>query len=342
MNLLRTKTILFGSVLLIALGGAALFVIHRELGGHSIIEAVKNADFKWLFIAFAFMIIYSVSDGLNIRSCLKLSGYTISFTQMMKYSYAGFFFSSITPSSSGGQPGQLFFMSRDKIRISHATFSLLSALLSFQVSAVIWGILGFFFIMHRDILPYGRFSFLFTAGFLLNLLIVTFLLIVLFFRKASDSLAGITIRLFRRISSKPGTKHRILRSFVTYRHASDLMKKNPPVLMTMLFRSFIQITLYHSISFLCLCSLGCTGPDWFTAVCVQGVLFMSVSSLPLPGASGITEYGYSLFYSDFIPSNKLGAAILLTRFMSFVLPLIISGLGLLIIQLKENIRRIRL
>ena len=120
------------------------------------------------------------------------------------------------------------------------------------------------------------------------------------------------------------------------------MKKNPPVLMTMLFRSFIQITLYHSISFLCLCSLGCTGPDWFTAVCVQGVLFMSVSSLPLPGASGITEYGYSLFYSDFIPSNKLGAAILLTRFMSFVLPLIISGLGLLIIQLKENIRRIRL
>ncbi|MCR5748353.1 MAG: lysylphosphatidylglycerol synthase domain-containing protein, partial [Lachnospiraceae bacterium] len=93
--------------------------------------------------------------------------------------------------------------------------------------------------------------------------------------------------------------------------------------------SFIQLTLFHSIPFLCVHALGCSKPGLIKTLCTQGALFLSVSSLPLPGAAGVTEYGYALFYADMIPAGVLGSAILLSRFCSLVFPLVFSGLGLL-------------
>jgi uncharacterized membrane protein YbhN (UPF0104 family) len=58
--------------------------------------------------------------------------------------------------------------------------------------------------------------------------------------------------------------------------------------------------------------------------------------LPLPGAAGVTEYGYALFYADLIPTALLGSVMLLSRFVSFTLPLIASGLGLIGLSIKPS------
>ena len=48
-------------------------------------------------------------------------------------------------SSTGGQPGQLYFMAKDKLKVSHSAFTLLCALLSFQCAAVFLGVIGVIF-----------------------------------------------------------------------------------------------------------------------------------------------------------------------------------------------------
>ena len=108
----------------------------------------------------------------------------------------------------------------------------------------------------------------------------------------------------------------------------------------MLLTSLVQIVLFHSVTFFCARAIGCVDLDWFTVLRTQSSLFISVSSLPLPGAAGVTEYGYALFYADLIPVEVMGSAMLLSRFCSFVLPLVISGLGLFLLQIitgnKDN------
>ena len=104
----------------------------------------------------------------------------------------------------------------------------------------------------------------------------------------------------------------------------------------MLLTSLVQIILFHSVTFFCAHAIGCNELDWFTVLRTQSSLFISVSSLPLPGAAGVTEYGYALFYADLIPSSLLASVMLLSRFCSFTLPLVASGLGLLGLSIKTK------
>ena len=336
MNLLKKKSLWLGALLLLLLGGATVFVIYKELRGQDIIGTLKNANIWWVLAAVCAMALYAVADGINISRCLKLAGYKISFAQMMRYSFAGFFFSSITPSSTGGQPGQLYYMAKDKLKVSHSAFTLLCALLSFQCAAVFLGVFGAV-CSHGEVFKLnGKFAYVFPIGFALNIAIIIGLLCVLFTRRIAGFFAEIGLRLKKIKGLKPGDKFRFLRSFAAYRKAAFLLKLNKSVFLKMLITSLVQIILYHSVTFFCARAIGCSGLDWFTVLRTQSSLFISVSSLPLPGAAGVTEYGYALFYADLIPTELLGSVMLLSRFCAFVLPLIGSGLGLVLLSIKPK------
>ncbi|WP_029199854.1 lysylphosphatidylglycerol synthase transmembrane domain-containing protein [Oribacterium sp. NK2B42] len=338
MNLLKKKSVWFGALLLLVLGGATLFIIYKELNGNDIAGTLRHADPRWVTAAVAAMILYSIADGLNIRRCLRLTGYEVSIPQMMKYAFAGFFFSSITPSSSGGQPGQLYFMYRDKIKLSHGTFSLLCAFLSYQIMAVVWGIIGLIFTPKGIMSLGGKFSYVFPIGFAINLVTIAILISILFSRRMTIMFAYIALR-FNRKNKNPGSKNEIMRFFARYRKAAGLMNSNKRVFVKILLTSFVQMSLFHSVPYLCARALGCDSFGWFTGVCTQGALFLSVSSLPLPGAAGVTEYGFALFFADLIPKHLMGSTMILSRFCSFLFPLIVSGSQLLLLQLSANTRR---
>lgn len=328
MELLKKKSLWLGALLLLVLGGATVYVIYKELEGQDIVGTLKNANIWWVLAAILAMAIYAVCDGINISRCLKLAGYKISFAQMMKYSFAGFFFSSITPSSTGGQPGQLYYMAKDKLKVSHSAFTLLCALLSFQCAAVFLGVVGVI-CSHGEVFKLqGRFAYVFPIGFALNLAIIAFLICVLFTRRLAGFFIGIGLWFIKLRGIKPGERFKFLRSFASYRKASALLKKNKSVFVKMLITSLVQLILFHSVTFFCAHAIGCSDLDWFTVLRTQASLFISVSSLPLPGAAGVTEYGYALFYADLIPTALLGSVMLLSRFCSFTLPLVWSGLGL--------------
>ena len=336
MELLKKKSLWLGALFLLILGGATVYVIYKELEGQDIIGTLKNANIWWVLAAILSMAVYAVCDGINISRCLKLDGYKITFAQMMKYSFAGFFFSSITPSSTGGQPGQLYFMAKDKLKVSHSAFTLLCALLSFQCAAVFLGVIGVI-CSHGEVFKLqGRFAYVFPIGFALNLAIIAFLICVLFTRRLAGFFIGIGLWFIKLRGIKPGERFKFLRSFACYRKAAALLKKNKIVFVKMLITSLIQIILFHSVTFFCAHAVGCTDLDWFTVLRTQSSLFISVSSLPLPGAAGVTEYGYALFYSGLIPTGLMGSVMLLSRFCSFMLPLVGSGLGLVLLSIKPK------
>ena len=148
----KKKSFWVGIVLLVALSVVAILIIHRELDGQNLPALLRQADFRFLLLCILFMGVYAVCDTWNLQRCLRLFGNQVGFFQTLRYVFAGFFFSSITPSSTGGQPSQLYFFSRDGISLSHGTFSLLCALLSFQLVSVTFGIVGAFFVLFSDLL----------------------------------------------------------------------------------------------------------------------------------------------------------------------------------------------
>ena len=66
MDLLKKRSVWLGILFLLLLGGATLYVVHKELKGQDIIGTLKNADVRWILAAVCAMAVYAVSDGVNI------------------------------------------------------------------------------------------------------------------------------------------------------------------------------------------------------------------------------------------------------------------------------------
>ena len=57
------------------------------------------------------------------------------------YSFVGFFFSCITPSATGGQPAQIYYMKKDKLSIPVSTLVLMIVTITYKLVLVVLGTL---------------------------------------------------------------------------------------------------------------------------------------------------------------------------------------------------------
>jgi hypothetical protein len=80
----------------------------------------------------------------------------------------------------------------------------------------------------------------------------------------------------------------------------------------------IPISVYHAF--------GLTGVRWYQLMAVSFLLFVSASYTPLPGASGAQEGGFLIFFAGVFTKGTIGLALLVWRFFSYYLFLLIGAL----------------
>lgn len=132
-NLSVRKVLRYGAVFLI-FAAAACFLVLRGTDMRTVWEALADTSIPFLIAGILLAEVFHLSEGINLRILLGSFGNSVTFWQGMKYAYIGFFFSSITPSSTGGQPAQLYAMKKDGIEIAHGTLALIGELASFQIA----------------------------------------------------------------------------------------------------------------------------------------------------------------------------------------------------------------
>lgn len=128
------------------------FVILKGADMESVWNAMKSAKPQWMAAGLILAAVFNIAEAINLRSVLNSFGYQVSFRQGMKYAYTGYFFSSITPSATGGQPVQLYVMNKDNIHVAHGTMALLTELTSFQIAAFLMENVATFWILTGRIL----------------------------------------------------------------------------------------------------------------------------------------------------------------------------------------------
>ena len=361
----KEKLIMWVLVFL-ALAGLTVRFLHREYSLASVLSSIKEADPIWLLPGVGAMALFFVCEGANIGRSLRLAGHNISRIDEIRYAMAGFFFSSITPSASGGQPMQLYFMHKDRLPLSHSSLALLTELTSFQAAAATLALAGL--VCQRGsvlaagsgmeasagastaagpgsgLAGFGAGAGLAAAGGILTtavlaagILISAAVLVFLLFMIFSPSAARIAISpvLWLTDKIKPPNaatvRIRLLRGICEYRRASLYITKNPCAIAKIFLTSVIQLLACFSITF-CVCrSLGISGLSWASITLCQAALYVAVSTLPLPGAVGVTEGGFAVIFASLIPPELMGVAIILSRLISFALPLLARCIGTLLL-----------
>ncbi len=342
MNSYNKKRLIIGVTLIAVTAFITTYIIFKEFGFSDIISVMQNISSGWLVPATLCMLAFSVCEAINIGHGLKISGYRPNFSSLMKYAYTGFFFSSITPSASGGQPAQIYIMKKDGVSISHGSFSLLFELIGYEIASISIATLGLVTsIISGNVQILSGLTIVLVIGFSVNLLFLACLSLLVFSKKAVKPMACFVLRIVSLFSQRKETRQAILKTFAEYSIASEKLQKNKLAFIKVVLTSFIQFFCYHSITFFCYKALGLSDHSWFELMSMQGLLFTSVSCIPLPGSSGAMEGGFSILFKAIFPNAILGSAIILSRLVSFAFPLILSGLFLLFsFKKKQTSKRV--
>lgn len=314
------------------------FCIMRGKDVGQIVDIAASACFPSIVLGLLMAGTFHVCEGLNLRLLLKTMGHPVSFVQGMKYAYTGFFFSSITPSSTGGQPMQLYMMKKDNIELSHGSLALLMELAGFQAVVFLFEILTVILVPVMGIHVPVSIKLLAAAGFIMNAVFVLFLLTVIFSEKMGKKL----FRLAERVIPKlPVVKEERKQSWIEklasgldeFHACSVLMRQHKKEIAAMLVISTIQIVCWFSVPYMVYMALGYHGVPFVQMFILQVLVYMAGALLPLPGAMGISEFAFIQLFGSIYSGNSMTAAVLLSRGISFYFLLALSGIMLMVIFL---------
>lgn len=321
--------ILLNAALFIGLIALTFFILLRGQNLSELAAVLRDAKVRYLLLATGCMCIFLLCEAINLHRCLRLFGCRCSLLCAVKYALTGFFFSSVTPSASGGQPMQLYTMHRDRIPMSHGTLALLIQFASFQTVTVTFAIAGFasqYAFLAQEI---GNFRYVFALGAGLNALLLLFTLAAISSRRLCDFLRRAAHRIALVLHSKriEALDRNLAEQLALYQHTATYLRKNIPAMCHVLITTTIQITAFYSVPYWVYLSLGLPLCSFWLIASIQAVLHVAVSALPLPGAVGASEGTFLLLFRAVFPTAALHDAMLLSRGVSFYLFVALSGIA---------------
>lgn len=329
---MSVKKMVISGLLFLAIMAITFMVLFRNQDIPKIIHLLKQVDLKFVGIAILCGLIFVYGEGVNIRRALKLFGYHANRRNAIKYGAAGFFFSSITPSSTGGQPMQLYYLYKDGIKLAHGSLALLLELACYQFVTLMFAIIAY--VYNFDF--FGKMSrpvqFFLFLGIALNVVVLFIVLSSIFSQRISNGMLGLIKVLMRKLKFHDIERRtQVLElQFKEYEGSAIYIKENKGVIIKMCFTTLVQILAIHSIPYFIYLAMGQHGFGYFTVLSLQAVLHITVAALPLPGAVGVSESGFMVLYQLLYTKGMIGSALLLSRGISFYLLLIFCGVLLLI------------
>ena len=178
----------------------------------------------------------------------------------------------------------------------------------------------------------------FTIGILLNLSALSLLLIAIFSQKLLDKLVGFIIRVmkFFKLKNFDILKEKLEKEVENYKENAVYIRKYKKALFKNLFTSYTQFLVFYSISYWVYASFGLNDLNILKITSLQSIVFATVSGIPSPGSVGVNEGAFISIFKNVFPENLLKSSMLLSRFINFYLFVIISGILVAILFLRNK------
>ena len=331
----KIKKTIRNLIVFILLIGLTFYLIFKDQNVLEILNIAVSVKKRYILVAIIAMCLYLLGETINITRILKELGEKSTFLRNIRYTLIGFFFSSITPAASGGQPMEIYYMHKEKIAVANSTLALLVHLTSFQIVTITLGIVST--VIHFEIVKSGL-IYLVILGILLNSTALTLLAISIFSKRLSKGLINFAVKVLRffRIPNIEKKQESLEKELEKYQESAVYIKEHKKLMIKTLVTTFIQVIIYYSIPYWVYLAFGFTGYNFFQIVTLQAMLYATVPGIPSPGAVGVSEGAFIEIFKGVFPATMMNSAILLNRGASFYLFVIISAIITTITALKTK------
>ncbi len=333
-----TRKLLNFLFLLLTLG----VVLYIGLSGNELeelAEALRSFSPVWLVACLGCWLVYLLMDALSVHCFLYRQGYRLRLMDSIHAAIVGLYYCNITPGASGGQPMEMYELSKKNVPIGYSGSALAIKFVCFQAvllvtGAVLWVCNSSFVAQHTQGIRW-----LVLLGYVVNCFSISGVVLMAINRKAvmwviNKCIAvGVKLRICKdpEASREKWTNHceSFLESFrMLLRHPMDLMAQVLIALVQLMALMLVVVCIYWG--------MGLSGVSAIGIITVGVLLYISASYTPLPGASGAQEGGFALFFRAFFPDASLFVALLIWRFFTYYLTVLVGA----VVTTVESVRGI--
>ena len=319
------KNIKKNTILLLIITGIVLYIVLKD-DFKDIVDALTKIDIKYILLAFLFYALFIVIKGY-VNYKITNDKTKLSLKEAIKHNIITQFFNGVTPFSTGGQPMEVYMLMEHDIPIAKATNQTIQSFIFYQIALVICGTIAVVNNFLFPIFPKVRIlQMLVLLGFAINVLVVVFLILISRSKRVTNKLSELSIKVLKKLKRKVDEED-IKKKFSDYHEGFKELRKRKKLFIGGVFLNIISLLCLYIVPLLLLYAMGdFTSLDINSAITASAYVYIIGGFVPIPGASGGIEYGFTKFFGNFILGHKLSVVLLLWRFITYYVGVIIGAL----------------
>lgn len=321
------KRNIFLIVLIACLIGA--FVLKGDL--KLMVSIILHIHILWLGLGFVSILIYWIIEAVTLHMMLTQKGNHIRYTEVLKVILSTQFFNGITPFASGGQPFQIYMLTKkSRIDASTVTSASVNNFIVYQFILVFLGSIAMtikYFYASFVGSPAHTISNIAVLGFILNFVVICILLML----STQPTISKKMIFSLFSLLEKTPLRERILHlrpkteGFMKrfHKHSQNLFYDKRLMIKTSAL-NLIKLLFFYMIAYFACRSIGYNNVTVFQAVIASAYIMLITSFIPIPGASGGSEAGFIVLFGTLLTAPQVTVVMLLWRFITYYFGLLIG------------------
>ena len=303
-----------------------------------IINYISNINLFWLFVSITILLLYRVIVGLCSYKVVLINNANVNFGKMVQINFIIPFFHGITPFSGGGQPMEIYYLHNEGVSKTKSTNIVLQNFILYQIALIVVSLLAVICNQIFELFPKDDFMRrLVLLGFLINFLALLISLVAGFYKKLTSYIVKKIITFLNKIKiikDVDGTLNKFNNYIDNFYNNANLLKKNKKQVCYVILLHMISLILLYSIPYTIILGMGLKDINYIYILIATTYVMIIGSFVPIPGGTGGIEYGFMYFCGLIISGSVLTAVMLMWRFITYYLAMIIGAIFLMMYRKK--------
>jgi hypothetical protein len=290
-------------------------------------RSLQHLQIRYIFLALGLCGLMLYFDVLRLQILARALGRKLSFTYSLKTVLAYNFLSAITPALTGGEPLMVYMLNERGLGVGKGTSIVVIRGLLMIMFIAIGGPLIIYY--HRELLPNIWFKRMFECIAIFLVILISFILYAIFSPLRAEHVVEKVLHFLDKFKFLRKRTPEFIRRIDNWIEELNLsmklfFKRRKWSLFLATLCTIAFICANYGLAYVILKGLN-QHISLVKVFMLQFVLYFLLYFSPTPGGSGVAEGGFYVLFSPLIPQHLLGVLIILWRFFTTYLGVILGG-----------------
>ncbi len=306
---------------------------------------MKKENFWFWLIAMLLGLLSLFAEAMKFYVMIRRTTKKRKLWLSIKTAIMGKYYDNITPLGSGGQPFQIYYLSKGGVPGAEAMYLPVASFFLNQLAFLFLCIMAF---IVNGISGLGidntTLTIMAYVGAAFSIAIPVAIFIASFMPKLRAKIIKLCVRIsyrFKLVKNKGAATRKANKLVNDYRRSLIMLAKSKGTLLIIIILSLIYQISLCSIPYFVVRACGITEVNWFFSLCTCIFVYAAISFIPTPGNSGAAEVSFAMLFTMIIDSATVSKywAMAYWRFCCYFLIVLIGVLFVIGGMIRANRQR---